>query len=487
MGEKKVHSVRYNFIMNFILTSSQFVFPLITFPYVSRVLLAEGNGRIAFASSIANYFLLVASLGIPTYGIKACAQVRDDKEKLSKTAHELFIINAVMTTLALIVYFAMILLVPQMAQDKTLFYINGVNILLNCVGMNWLFQALEKYDYITVRSIVFKILAVLFMFLFVHNTGDVAIYAAVTVFSSVGSNVFNFVKVHSYIRVKRFEHYEFAKHFKPILILFSQTLVASIYTNLDTVMLGFMKDSQAVGLYSAAVKIKGMLVSLVGSLANVLLPRMSYYLKNGRADKFEELTQKAINFTLFISIPISLYFVIFSKESLVFLSGESYVAATPAMQFVTFAVISIGITGILGIQVLTSTGREKCVLYSVAVGAVVDLVLNLVFIPIWGAAGAAFATMIAEYSVLAVQLYYTKDILSRLKANLRVHKYIIGTIFASAFGIGIKQAGIHSAFVTLVISSIGFFGVYALIELMLKEPFAEEIIRTGLKVIKKKR
>lgn len=484
---KKVHSVKYNFIMNFILTSSQFLFPLITFPYVSRILLAEGNGRVAFASSVANYFLMVASLGIPTYGIRACSQVRDDKEKLSKTVHELFIINVVMTSLVLVVYLIMILSVPRFMKDRTLFYINGINMLLNCAGMNWLFQALEKYDYITVRSIVFKIISILLMFMFVHGTDDVAIYAAITVFSSAGSNVLNFVRVHKFIQIKKCENYEFKKHLMPIFILFSQTLVASIYTNLDTVMLGFMKTSKVVGLYNAAVKIKGMLVSLVTSLGSVLLPRMSYYLKNGKADRFEELTQKAINFTLFISIPISCYFVVFSKESLIFLSGNSYIAATPAMQFVTFAVIAIGMTGILGIQVLTSTGREKYVLYSVAFGACVDLLLNFLLIPTWGASGAAFATMIAEYCVLLVQINYTKDILSKLRNDLRIHKYIIGVGISCLIGLGIKRLHIESAFLLLVISAICFFGTYAVIELLLKEPFAKEIINTGLSIIRRKK
>ena len=122
--EKKQHSVRYNFIMNFILTTSQFLFPLITFPYISRVLLATGNGKVTFVASVANYFMMVASLGIPTYGIRACAQVRDDKDKLSKTAQEIFLINLVMTLLVCITYVICLYTVPRFQADRTLFWIN---------------------------------------------------------------------------------------------------------------------------------------------------------------------------------------------------------------------------------------------------------------------------------------------------------------------------------------------------------------------------
>lgn len=169
MKEAKLHSVKYNFLMNFLLSASQFVFPLITFPYVSRVLLAEGSGKITFASSVANYFLMVASLGIPTYGIRACAQVRDDRRKLSRTAHELLLINSITTLLVAITYVICVLAIPRFKEDEVLFLINGVNIVLNMVGMNWLFQALEQYDYITIRSLIFKIISVVMMVILVHQ------------------------------------------------------------------------------------------------------------------------------------------------------------------------------------------------------------------------------------------------------------------------------------------------------------------------------
>ena len=160
----KIHSVKYNFIMNMILRMSSFIFPMITFPYVSRVLLAVGNGKIAFAASVINYFSLFASLGIPTYGVKVCAQVRDDKTNLSRTVHELLFINFICMIISYIVFIIMMFVVPEFSNNSTLLWINSISILLSVAGIEWFYQSIEQYDYITFRNIAFKVLSILLMF-----------------------------------------------------------------------------------------------------------------------------------------------------------------------------------------------------------------------------------------------------------------------------------------------------------------------------------
>ena len=485
--EKKQHSVRYNFIMNFILTTSQFLFPLITFPYISRVLLATGNGKVTFVASVANYFMMVASLGIPTYGIRACAQVRDDKDKLSKTAQEIFLINLVMTLLVCITYVICLYTVPRFQADRTLFWINGINIILNMFGINWLFQALEQYDYITIRSIIFKMISVILMFLLVHEETDYVIYGAITVFAAVGSNVLNFIRVHRFIEWKVYNSYDLKRHMKPILILFAQSLAISIYTNLDTIMLGFIKTDTDVGYYNAAVKIKTILLSLVTSLGNVLLPRMSYYAEKKEIRAFKEMTLKALNFTVLMSIPLTLYFAMFAEESIEFLAGPGYIGAILTMQIITMAIIPGGITGVLGIQVLTALEKEKYVLYSVSIGAIVDFILNLLFIYPLGAAGAALATVLAEIMVLIVQVIYTKDLLLELKKGFRAHIYLMIAIVSMLCSWSIKYITIESIFMKLVLSSLIFFGIYGLGLIISKEEVAMEVLNGVLRKIKLKK
>ena len=167
MSQKK--SLKLNFIMNAILTMSSFLFPLISFPYVSRILGPDGTGRVDFATSLIAYFLMFAQLGIPTYGVRACAKVRDNKHLLTKTAHELLIINLVMSAVSYAVLFLAVLFVPRLRQDRVLYILVSLTILFNTIGMEWLYKALEQYTYITIRSILFKIVSLAAMFLLVRE------------------------------------------------------------------------------------------------------------------------------------------------------------------------------------------------------------------------------------------------------------------------------------------------------------------------------
>ncbi len=466
MTNYKVKSIRYNFIMNFILTVSNFIFPLLTFPYVSRVLQVEANGTVAYVSSIVSYFMMIASLGIPTYGIRAAAKVRDDKRKLSTIVQELLIINVILVFLVLIAYFIMLFTLPSMYVYKELFYINAIGILLNVIGVGWFFQAIEQYDYITLRSIFF------------------IMYAGVSVFASVGSNILNFKRLFKYISFKKTEIYHFKPHIKPILILFAQTLVVSIYTNLDTVMLGSMKGTYDVGLYTAATKLKGILLSVVTSLGNVLLPRMSYYANNQMKDRFLEIMTKALNFTLFLSLPLSVFFISVSKESILLLAGEGYLGAVIGMQFLMFAVIPNALTGVLGIQVLTPLEKEKYVLLSVTSGALIDLLLNFILIPSYGVSGAAFATMIAEFVVLCVQIYYTRDLLFKIIHQIVGIRYLF-TVGISTLGMILAKNLQLSYFWLLCVEGIIFFGSYAVILVLLKDDFIINFLENFYKKLKK--
>ena len=360
----KEKSIKLNFIMNIILTMSSFIFPVITFPYVSRILLPEGTGKVAFATSLISYFSMFAQLGIPTYGIRACAKVRDNRNELSKTVHELLIVNLGMCVISYVALFMALRYVPRLAEDKSLYVIMSFTIVLTSIGMEWLYKALEQYTYITCRSVIFKFIALIAMFLLVHEKSDYIIYGGITIFASSASSVLNLINAHKYIDLKPIENYNFKQHLKPICIFFAMACATTIYTNLDNVMLGFMATDMDVGYYNAAVKIKGILVAVVTSLGTVLLPRASYYVENGIMDEFTRITNKALAFVGLVSTPLMIYFILFAKETVFFLSGKEYAGAIIPMQVIMPTILLIGITNVLGIQVLIPLGKEKIVLYS---------------------------------------------------------------------------------------------------------------------------
>ncbi len=483
--ENKEKSLKKNFCMNAILTMSQFIFPLITFPYVSRILLAEGTGKVSFATSIISYFAMFAQLGIPTYGIRACAQVRNDKKKLSKTAQEIFIINIIMSILAYIVFFIALCNVPRLKDEKTLLIIVSATIFFNAIGMEWLYKALEQYTYITIRSVIFKFIALIAMFLLIHQQSDYIIYGAISIFASSASNIFNFFNVHKYISLRPVGEYNFKQHLKAVSVFFTLSCAATIYVNLDTVMLGFMKTNVDVGYYNAAVKIKTILVSIVTSLGTVLLPRASYYVEHGLKEDFYRITKKAINFVFLVATPLMLYFMFFAKEGIFFLSGNTYGGAIVPMQIIMPTLFFIGLTNIMGMQILVPLGKENIVLYSEIVGAVVDLAINYILIPKYASAGAAIGTLVAEIAVWIVQYIYLRKQIKDAYKNVRYGILILALFLGSIASLWVKKV-FSGSFIVLLNSAILFFGVYFIVLTIAKEPLIYQIEEGLLTKLKKK-
>ena len=482
---QKQKSLKINFIMNAFLTMSSFIFPLITFPYISRILLPEGTGKVSFATSVISYFVILAQLGIPTYGIRACAKVRDNREELSKTAHELLIINIIMCCFSYLILGILLMTVPKFKSEKTLLIIVSLTLLFNTIGMEWLYKALEQYMYITIRSIIFKVIAVIAMFLLVHEKSDYIIYGAISIFASSASNIFNLMNVHKYINLKPIGNYNLKQHLKPVFIFFAISCAATIYTNLDTVMLGFIKTDSDVGCYNAAVRIKSILVSIVTSLGVVLLPRASYYLEHNMISEFYKITKKAINFVFIIAVPLMAYFILFAKEGIFLLSGSAYIGAVKPMQIIMPTLVFIGLTNIMGIQMLVPMGKEKIVLYSEIAGALVDLVINIVLIPRWASAGAAIGTLVAEIIVWIVQYCaLRKDVKS---AYLTIdYKTILWAILMAIVGVvWVKTLSIN-VFFKLIISAVMFFGIYFGVLMIRKDELTIEMKNQLVLLIGKK-
>ncbi len=470
--------------MNSMLTMSSFIFPLITFPYISRVLLPVGTGKVSFATSFVTYFSMIAQLGIPTYGIRACAKVRDDREELTRTAHELLLINLVMDAFAYAALALALIFVPRLHEDRLLYVIISSTILLTSIGMEWLYKALEEYTYITIRSLIFKVIALAAMFLLIHNQDDYVIYGGISIFAASASNIFNFLYVHKYIDMKPVGDYHPQRHLKAVLVFFAMSCATTIYTNLDTVMLGFMQSDADVGYYNAAVKIKTALVSVVTSLGTVLLPRASYYVEHDLMDDFRRITHKAINFVFLLATPLMLYFILFARQGIYLLSGLAYANSILPMQIIMPTLLFIGLTNILGIQILVPLGREKIVLYSEIAGAVTDLILNVILIPMYRSSGAAIGTLAAEFVVLIVQFTALRAEVMDTFCSIQYYKIIIALLLGTIGSVWVINLEFGN-FQTLLVSAILFFGIYGVALLLMKESMVVDLFRQVINGIKK--
>ncbi len=471
----KEKSIKKNAAINALLQIANIIFPLITFPYVSRVLLVEANGRLNFCANIISYFTLFATLGLSTYGIKAVARRRNNKDELSKTVQELLIINIFTTVLTIIALILSILFIPRFNKEWILLLIYSVNIILNVAGLSWLYTGLEEFSYITKRSIVFKFLGVLLMFVFVHSPDDYIIYAIITVFSTAGNNVINIIYSRKYIYFRKYDHYNIRQHIKPTLAMFSTALATNVYSSLDTVMIGFIINDYEVGIYTAAVKIRVILATLVTSVGTVLLPRMSYYVANKQWDEFKRLIKKSYETLIMFSLPTAIYFMLAAKPSIMLLSGTEYMGSILPMQILMPVVIISSLVNITGLQILIPTGGEWKYTISVVCGALVDLVLNFFMIPQYGAVGAAIATLIAEVIEVIIQIIFARKYIKGTFSLTKTSKVVVASLVGAGGYFLVNLLNLNTIF-SLLATSVVFFGLYAIILFFTKYEAFEDFV-----------
>ena len=484
---EKQKSIKKNMIMSMILTLSNFIFPLVTYSYVARVLGPNGTGQVAFVNSILQYFSYIAILGIPAYGVRECAKVRDDREKFSHLIQELLLISTIATLISYVGLFLSVVFVGKLRTYSSLFKIMGIFILLNSFGVEWVYQACEEYAYITKRSLIFKSISVILTFVLIRNQTDVLAYGFITIFASSANYSCNFINVRKYVDFKKHGDYNLIRHIKPIFILFSASIVITIYANLDVTMLGFIGSESEVGIYNAALKIKNVLLALSTAVTAVLIPRISYYFKNNNNSKVSDLIIKSLRVSLLLAIPVSLYVFIYSADVVRLLCGEEYLSAVPTLRVLIVCIIPLILTNLFGTQLLIPMGKEKRYTQSVFVGMWINLGLNILMIPFWGAFGAAFGTLITEIWNAFWMGLGVPEYIKMILRTISFRKYFVPLLLSSALVIvSSKLITIEYLIIRLVVTSIIFFGVFYVQCLITKEPLIDDVVLVRLKKILKK-
>lgn len=406
MSEK---SIKINSVLNVIKTISSILFPLITFPYISRVLQPENVGKVNFGTSYVNYFSLIASLGITTYAVRECSAVRDDKKKLGETASEIFSINICTTIVAYVILFISIILFRNLDRYRTLIIIQSTAILFTTFGADWLNTALEDFRYITIRSIVFQAISLVLMFAFVRTSEDYVKYALILVVSSSGANLANVFYRRKYCEVHFTAKMRWKVHLKPILLLFVMIMAQNIFNSVDITMLGLMRGDFEVGIYSTAYKIKNIIVQIVASLCWVVMPRMSLYFAENNWTRINEMLKKILSVMVTIGFPCIAGSIALSKEIVLIVGGEEYSsAALPLVILMASYVIDIFGGSFLGNMVCLPSKRENVYMEACCVAAIINVILNYLLIPYGGASAAAFTSGLSAVVIL-IWLLIKKD------------------------------------------------------------------------------
>lgn len=463
-------------------TISNIIFPLITFPYVSRILMPENVGKVNFGSSFVSYFTLIASLGITTYAIRECSAKRENQNELSKTASQIFSINIVTTAISYMLMVMTLLLFRKFDSYRALIIIQSIVILFNTWGCDWLNSAMEDFTFITVRTIAFQAISLVLMFVFVQQPEDYIKYAAITVLSSSGANIVNIFYRKKYCTVRFVKYIDWKKHFKPILLLFVMLLAQTIFNSSDITMLGLIKGNYEVGLYSTAVKITNLISQVVASLLWVVMPRLSLYFANGDFFKINELLKKIFSVFLILGLPCAVGCIELSKEIIWLIAGDNYLGAIPSLNIlmIGFLFNLVG-SSFLGNMVLLPAKREVTFMVIFCISTMVNITLNFFMIPLWGATAASITTSIS-YFLIWMMCILTKD--------KRIHiTGIAKTLITSLFGCvgialccSITKRIFQDSRIILVIAMIGSVTVYFAVQIVLKN----DIIIEGVNALKNK-
>lgn len=400
-------SVKVNYILNLINTGSQMLFPLITFPYACRVIEADGIGQVNFFTSIIGYISLFTSLGIPMYAIREIARVRNDIRAMNITAMEILLLHSLLT---LVGYFIVVILacfVPEINNDVPLFAVLSLTLFFNAIGCEWFYQGIEDFKYITIRGLIIKVISVILLFIFVKTKTDLLYYGLYTVIGILGGNIFNFLRLRKFIHRDNiiFTQLNIFRHLVPALKVFSLNVVTSIYLQLNPVMLGFMKSALAVGYFTAATKLMMMIMKLSSCLGAVMMPRVSNLIAENKNTEFKHLIQKSYDFTLAISFPL-VVLLLFCAPTIVYsLCGKEFSPAILTSQIIAPIILMVGVSNVMGIQVLYPKGKINVVIMCCLIGAIVDLFFNIALIPIFSYNGTAVAYLLAEVAT-TVSMYF---------------------------------------------------------------------------------
>lgn len=441
-------SLTLNAALNAIRQTLAIIFPLITFPYVSRVLGKAQYGRYSFSASIISYFILIATFGINNYAVREGARIRDNKEKIQNLVTDLFSISLLTTTISLVALIILTFVNNKLAGYRELILIQGLSIILTAVGVDWINTIYEDFLYITIRYIIIQIIALFAVFFFVRGPEDTAKYCLILVIGSYGGNLVNLFYIRKYVKLRINFKVNLKKYFIPLLLLFVNSLATVIYVNSDITMLGFFTNDQQVGVYSFSSKIYNMVKYLINAILVVTVPRLAFILGTDEKN-YKKYLNNIFNVLILILAPCVTGLCLLSKPIIILLGGEQYLSGNNALIILSFSLIFALIASVFSNCILIINRLEKRCLVGTITSAVVNVGLNFVLIPTIGITGAAITTVLAECINMIIQAHYSyRDLGIKLELNKWI--FIIALIEVVAVGVFcIGSASIFREFSTV--------------------------------------
>lgn len=473
-------SITKNYIYNLIYQVLVLILPLVTTPYISRVLGAENIGIYSYTLSIVTYFILFGSLGVALYGQREIAYYQKDKKKYSIIFWEIVILRAITMTISLILFY---LIFVNGNQYQIYYKILILELIGNCIDISWFFQGLEEFKKTVIRNMIIKLISVISIFTFVKSQNDLKIYFWIYVLSTSIGNASLWLYLPKFLTKVKIKELHLFRHLKPTLGLFIPQIAVQVYTVLDRTMIGaIISDKSEVGFYDQSQKIIKLLMTIITSLGTVMLPRIANTFASGEKEKINNYMKRSFNMVFLLAFPMIFGIISVSKAFVPIFFGEGYDKVVILMNVISPIILFIGLSNVTGTQYLLPTKRQKEYTISVIIGAITNFIMNACLIWKFGAIGASIGTVIAEFTVTAVQLYFVRNDFD-FKQIIKISKnYVISSIAMFIVCIIIGSV-VKSNMISIIVQVIFGAGIYGVCLLALKDEFVNSIIK---KVIHKK-
>lgn len=473
-------SIKKNYVYNLVFQLLTLILPFLTIPYLSRVLGVANIGISSYTLSIVSYFILFGSVGVASYGQREVAMHRNDKDKCSKIFWELFLYKTIICFISLIGFVILILL----SKNYQIIYIILIlNLLSAMLDITWFFQGLEEYKFISIRNIVIKLISVVCIFLFVKDTSDFNLYILISSLSLIIGSLSLWTKLPKYVNKIELNELKIFSHSKNTLIYFMPQIATQVYTMLDKSMIKWITGSEVQnGYYEQAYRIATISLTIITALSTVIAPRIAYLYANNKHQEIKERLTKSINYVILLGLPITIGMISITNNFITWFLSSEFDYVKVLLPIFSPLVLIIGLSNCLGSQCLTPCGRRFKSAVALWIGAIINFILNLFLINIWGCLGAVISSVIAELIITITYFYLSKDYIDCKEIFKLSLKYILSsTIMGIVLFIINFPLGIVYTFLEIIIGIIIYFGIL----LLLKDKLFIELINVVIKRFKR--
>lgn len=475
--------IKKNFAYNSILTIAGYVFPLLTFPYVTRVLGVANIGAVNFIDSIINYLMLFSTLGVGVTGIRAIASSGSDREQRNKVFSSLVTLTSLTTLVTLMVLAVLTFTVKDLRENVSLVGIGMVKLVFNAMLIEWFYRGIEDFKFITLRALLVKMLYVVCIFVFVRHRDDMVAYYAVTVSAIVANALVNMCYSRKFVTFS-LQGIELKSFVKPFFAMGAYMILVSTYSTLNVSILGFVTDDTQVGYYTTAVKLYSIILAVFTAFTNVMLPRLSSLRSEGRMDEFCHMIVQSFRVLVLFSVPLIVFSEVYAHDIVRIIAGPGFEGAVVPMKIVMLLLFVVGSNQVFVMQILMPMNDDKGLVRNTFIAAVSSLVLNAIFVVAYKSVGSALVVVGSELILMVLSIKRSKRLIEFKYPFAFVGKVILAYLPLGVilWGVTAYISNMYASVIAGAIVSLIFY-VATLMTIFKKEYLSREVLGKILKKV----